>query len=100
MQACGSGGTTAGLALGNHLGKFGWRISAYGVCDDPDYFYSYIQDLLDGMGATPDVVGAVLDARHCCHSPDQHISQKPAAWRIPAARRHNVQAARLPLLNL
>ena len=57
LQACGSGGTTAGLALGNHLGKFGWRIWAYGVCDDPQYFYDYTQELLNGMGATPEAVG-------------------------------------------
>lgn len=33
-QACGSGGTTAGIALGNHLAGLGLRVHAYGVCDD------------------------------------------------------------------
>ena len=58
MQACGSGGTAAGIALGNHLSGYGARIHAYGVCDDPDYFYAYIDDLLAGVGATVDVIGA------------------------------------------
>ena len=44
-QACGSGGTTAGLALGNHLSGYGARVRAYGVCDDPDYFYRVIDGL-------------------------------------------------------
>jgi hypothetical protein len=30
LQACGSGGTTAGLALGNHLAGYGARVHAYG----------------------------------------------------------------------
>ena len=25
------------------------QVYAYSVCDDPDYFYDYIQGLLDGM---------------------------------------------------
>lgn len=28
-----------------------------GVCDDPDYFYNYMDGLLEGMGATKDTVG-------------------------------------------
>lgn len=30
-------------------------MTAYTVCDSPEYFYSYIQGLLDGLGATPAV---------------------------------------------
>lgn len=30
LQACGSGGTTAGLALGNHLAGYGAKVHAYG----------------------------------------------------------------------
>ena len=56
-QACGSGGTTAGIALGNHLSGMGARVHAYGVCDDPEYFYGFIQDILNDMGATPSVIG-------------------------------------------
>lgn len=29
-MACGSGGTTAGVALGNHLSGYGARVRAYG----------------------------------------------------------------------
>lgn len=56
-QASGSGGTAGGLALGLHLNGAGVRVHAYGVCDDPDYFYDYIDGLYSGLGATPDVVG-------------------------------------------
>jgi hypothetical protein len=57
-QACGSGGTTAGIALGCHLSGLGLRVHAYGVCDDPNYFYDFCDGLLEGMGATPAAVGA------------------------------------------
>lgn len=63
LQACGSGGTTAGLALGSRLSGMGARVWAYGVCDDPEYFYSFIQGLLDEAGASQDVVGKRLRAR-------------------------------------
>jgi D-cysteine desulfhydrase len=52
VQACGSGGTTGGIALGSHLAGMGWRVSAYGVCDTPDYFYRHIDGILGGMGAS------------------------------------------------
>ncbi len=51
MQACGSGGTTAGIALGNHLSQYGAQVWAYGVCDDPDYFYEYIDGIFKDLGA-------------------------------------------------
>jgi len=59
-MACGSGGTTAGVALGAHLSKprGSLRVNAYMVCDDETYFRSYIDGLLAGMGAGPEVVGA------------------------------------------
>ena len=51
LQACGSGGTTAGLALGLHLSGSKAKLHSFGVCDDPQYFYNYVQELIDGMGA-------------------------------------------------
>lgn len=57
VQACGSGGTAAGMALGCHLSGCGLQVHAYGVCDTPDIFYDNIDALLEGMGATPDTVG-------------------------------------------
>ena len=57
-QACGSGGTTASIALGNHLSGLGARVHAYGVCDDEEYFYSFIQGIFDDLGATSDRLGA------------------------------------------
>ena len=57
MQACGSGGTTAGLALGNHLSGMGATVHAYGVCDDEEYFYDFIDGLFKLLGATPDKIG-------------------------------------------
>ena len=29
-------------------------MTAYGVCDDPEYFYDYVQGLVGGMGARED----------------------------------------------
>ncbi|KAF5834259.1 tryptophan synthase beta subunit-like PLP-dependent enzyme [Dunaliella salina] len=66
VMACGSGGTSAGLCLGLHLAMPNPRIAvhAYGVCDDPDYFYDYIDGLLtelgvwDGKGGTSSVPSA------------------------------------------
>lgn len=55
-MACGSGGTTAGLALGLHLSAYGARCHAYGVCDTPSYFYDFIDDLLRQLGAGPEQV--------------------------------------------
>ncbi len=57
MQACGSGGTTAGIALGNHLSGFGARVHAYTACDDEEYFYAFIDGLFADMGATPERLG-------------------------------------------
>ena len=53
-----SGGTTAGIGLGCHLAHTGEKVHAYGVCDDPKYFYDYCQEILDGMGASADIIGA------------------------------------------
>ena len=60
MQACGSGGTTAGIALGNHLSQYGAKIWAYGVCDDPDYFYEYIDGIFKDLGVPSGQISPVL----------------------------------------
>jgi D-cysteine desulfhydrase len=52
VMACGSGGTTAGIALGNHLSGLNLRVSAYMVCDDQSYFENYIDNLFKELGAT------------------------------------------------
>ncbi|KAG9457627.1 hypothetical protein H6P81_002135 [Aristolochia fimbriata] len=49
--ACGSGGTIAGLALGSWLSNLGAKVLAFSVCDDPEYFYNYVQGLIDGLNA-------------------------------------------------
>ncbi|KDP37415.1 hypothetical protein JCGZ_07942 [Jatropha curcas] len=51
VVACGSGGTIAGLSLGSWLGTFKAKVHAFSVCDDPDYFYNFVQSLIDGLGA-------------------------------------------------
>lgn len=33
------------------------RVHAFGVCDDANYFHSYIDGLYDGVGATPERLG-------------------------------------------
>jgi 1-aminocyclopropane-1-carboxylate deaminase/D-cysteine desulfhydrase-like pyridoxal-dependent ACC family enzyme len=52
LQACGSSGTTAGLALGAKLAGLGADVHAYAVCDNPDYFYAEIDGLLQELGYT------------------------------------------------
>ncbi|GAB4842682.1 hypothetical protein Ancab_012658 [Ancistrocladus abbreviatus] len=51
VVACGSGGTIAGLSLGSWLSCLKAKVHAFSVCDDPDYFYDYVQGLLDGLNA-------------------------------------------------
>lgn len=52
VMACGSGATTAGIALANHLSGYGAKVIGYGVCDDEEYFYNFLDELLSGLGAT------------------------------------------------
>ncbi|MEW5309824.1 MAG: hypothetical protein WDW38_001678 [Sanguina aurantia] len=52
VVACGSGGTTAGVALGNSLSGMGARVHGFGVCDDPDYFYTHMNGIFSEMGAS------------------------------------------------
>lgn len=54
VVACGSGGTIAGLSLGSWLGTLKAKVHAFAVCDDPDYFYNFVQDLIDGLKAGVD----------------------------------------------
>lgn len=54
LQACGSGATTAGIAAANHLAGYGAEVLGFGVCDDEDYFYEFIDGLLqDWAGHLP-----------------------------------------------
>ncbi|XP_052181492.1 putative D-cysteine desulfhydrase 1, mitochondrial [Diospyros lotus] len=51
VVACGSGGTIAGLAIGSWLSNLKAKVHAFSICYDPDYFYEYVQGLLDGLQA-------------------------------------------------
>ncbi|XP_042503315.1 bifunctional D-cysteine desulfhydrase/1-aminocyclopropane-1-carboxylate deaminase, mitochondrial-like [Macadamia integrifolia] len=51
VGACGSGGTIAGLSLATWQSKLTTKVHAFSVCDDPDYFYDFVQGLLDGLQA-------------------------------------------------
>ncbi|CAD7700724.1 unnamed protein product [Ostreobium quekettii] len=57
VVACGSGATTGGTALGVLLSGWQVEVHSYGVCDDEDYFYDFIDGLYAGLGATKDVIG-------------------------------------------
>ncbi|EOY21569.1 D-cysteine desulfhydrase isoform 3, partial [Theobroma cacao] len=48
------GGTIAGLSLGSWLGELKAKVHAFCVCDDPDYFYDFVQGLVDGLQAGVD----------------------------------------------
>ena len=50
--ACGSGGTTAGLALGSAIAGVDLRIVAVNVCDDRDYFTKTIGAICRQFGST------------------------------------------------
>ncbi|MFK5926443.1 MAG: D-cysteine desulfhydrase family protein [Desulfuromusa sp.] len=47
VSAVGSGGTTAGLVLGNKLFAAGFRTVGVNVCDDRDYFQTVIGNIID-----------------------------------------------------
>ncbi|GAV89531.1 PALP domain-containing protein, partial [Cephalotus follicularis] len=51
VVACGSGGTIAGLSLGSLLSTLKAKVHAFSVCDSPEYFYNFVQGLLDGLEA-------------------------------------------------
>ncbi|KAF3612547.1 RNA-directed DNA polymerase -like protein [Capsicum annuum] len=46
-----SGGTVAGLSIASRLSGLKAKVNAFCICDDPDYFYEYVQELLDGINA-------------------------------------------------
>ena len=47
ISAVGSGGTTAGLVMGNQIFSAGFRIVGVNVCDDRDYFKKVISTILN-----------------------------------------------------
>jgi len=46
ISAVGSGGTTAGLVMGNKLTAAGFRVIGVNVCDDKDYFETVIGNIM------------------------------------------------------
>jgi len=63
-SACGSGGTTAGMAVGCYLAKYygsdlekSCEVHGYMVCDDEQYFHNYIDGLFEDMELEPRVLG-------------------------------------------
>lgn len=67
------------MALGLHLSGLGCQLHAMGVCDDPDYFYNYMDGLLEGMGATKDTIGQ-LHAYLISHHSRYPIALLPALY--------------------
>ncbi|XWS60797.1 hypothetical protein CRYUN_Cryun07bG0068200 [Craigia yunnanensis] len=65
VVACGSGGTIAGLSLGSWLGALKAKVHAFCVCDDPDYFYDFVQGLIDGLqaGVNAHDIVSILNAK-------------------------------------
>lgn len=47
-HACGSGGTTAGLALGARVFDLDAKVVSYAVCDDVAYFLDKVDRIVDG----------------------------------------------------
>ena len=52
VVACGSGETSCGLALANHLSGSTVRVHAVSVCDDQFYLYRHCNRILNEMGVT------------------------------------------------
>lgn len=46
----GSGGTASGLAIGNYLCGGKLKVIAVSVCDDANYFYAHLDDMLANVG--------------------------------------------------
>ncbi len=44
----------------------GATIHAYGVCDDEDYFYDFIDGIYKELGATPDRIGQTKPSPLSC----------------------------------
>ncbi|KAJ6764911.1 1-AMINOCYCLOPROPANE-1-CARBOXYLATE DEAMINASE-RELATED [Salix koriyanagi] len=92
VVACGSGATIAGLALGSWLGTLKAKVHAFAVCDDPDYFYNFVQDLIDGLKAgvdSHDIVniqnakGVVLDPVYsgkAAYGMMKDMAENPKNW--------------------
>lgn len=50
VVATGSGGTASGLAIGNYLTGGTVRMHSITVCDDADYFYTHLDEMLVEVG--------------------------------------------------
>lgn len=89
MQACGSGGTTAGIGLGCHLAGLDLRVHAMAVCDDEAYFHKYVRLdcslslILVGWALAMALAhGTGFAGSDCCaqpvaHAADVQISARP-----------------------
>ena len=51
VVTCGSGGTAAGLAIGNYLTGGRVRVHAVSVSDDSGYFHAHVDAMLAALGA-------------------------------------------------
>lgn len=56
--ACGSGGTAAGLAIGARLSGMKAKLHGIGVCDDEDYFYHHVEDVVRELGISLETFGS------------------------------------------
>ncbi|XP_008671364.1 putative D-cysteine desulfhydrase 1, mitochondrial [Zea mays] len=47
----GAAAAHAGWGRGTNVGVGVWTVHAFSVCDDPEYFYDYVQGLIDGLNS-------------------------------------------------
>lgn len=59
--ATGSGGTMAGIAIGAKLAGLKSKLHAIGVCDNPDYFYRHLEDVVDDLCISREIFGNPRD---------------------------------------
>ena len=61
VVACGSGGTTAGLAVGMRLSGLAAALHAVNVQHTPDVFYALLEEEAAALGVAPGALGASRD---------------------------------------
>lgn len=62
-HACGSGGTSAGLAIGNRIHDAGMFPVAFAVCDDEDYFKSAVASIAKDFASSFGGISGPDDAK-------------------------------------
>ncbi|XP_077972381.1 uncharacterized protein LOC144411634 [Styela clava] len=80
IVTCGSGGTIAGISIGNYLTGGKLKIHAVAVCDDAAYFHGHINSMLEEIGLSSetcsedivDIIEGYKGAGYGISTPEDH----------------------------